>query len=142
MRNAVALAVVVCLIAVPIAGGLPPGPATIRVTATLAFSKTMVDGSVLRVYRIYNRPQYLRMLGLDFQQCVAIATLGRIYQSCREFFQFHRGQIVAIGLVRSLDFFRLAITGGTGYYDNVGGSIIHNKIGPQTFSVLMNLSGS
>jgi hypothetical protein len=118
------------------ASGLPPGPARIRITITLSFKKIMRDGTVLRIYRIYNRPAYRKSIGMDYQLCLPVYI--NVLQ-CREYFELNRGQIIAIGLVKDLDFYRLAITGGIGYYDNVSGSIIRNKIGPNTYSIIMSL---
>jgi hypothetical protein len=118
---------------------IPPGPAKIKVTSSLVSKRVLRDGTVLRVYRVFNRPAYRNSIGLDIQLCLPV------YQkviSCREFYQLNRGQIIAVGLVTDLDFNRLAITGGIGYYDNVTGSVLRSKIGRDTFSIVMQLNGA
>lgn len=94
---------------------LQPGPATINVTTRLT---TTTGGT--RVYDLFNRPSYRNRIGTAILACVKLAP--SVY-ACHEYLRLTRGQIIAEGVISGSGFYRLAVTGGTGYYDNAGGTM-------------------
>lgn len=116
--------------------GLPPGPSTIHATAHLEAIEH--DGeTVVRLYRLLNRPAYPRPIGSAILECQPIAA----ELACHEYLKLSRGQIVAAGVVDRIAFYRLGITGGTGYYDAVGGSLLVESIGDGTQTIVAQLEG-
>jgi hypothetical protein len=130
------LVVVLFLMLIPSASAIQPGPATIRVT-TRQIQVVRRGDTVSRLYNIYNRPAYRNAIGNAVLRC---SVIGR-YQSCRADFLLSRGEIVMQGTIRSLAFYRLAVVGGTGYYDNIGGSSVIQQIGSDAYSIVINIQG-
>jgi hypothetical protein len=125
------------LLVLPAAQAIEPGPATINVTIRQVSSQA--EGArTIRAFQILNRPAYRKPIGAAVLICNRAAT--RLF-ACRMYFRFPRGQITADGLVENLSFYRLAITGGIGYYDTVGGSMIVQEIGGDAWSVVISLQG-
>lgn len=129
-KFAAVLAVAALLI--PSASGLQPGPARIRLTATLIHEANEYD-----TYALFNRPAYPDRLGTAFIYCT---TADQGYSDCREILRLSRGQIVARGVVPTASSFRtLAVLGGTGYYSNVGGEMIVQPINHDVQLILVIL---
>lgn len=133
----VAGAVLVVALLAGSAAAIEPGPASIHVT--LRKVREVIDGDrLVSTFDVLNRPRYRDPIGEAVLVCVRARV--QLY-SCRQEFKLSRGQITSEGLVTSRAFFRLAVTGGTGYYDNVGGSMVVQSIGPASSVVVISLQG-
>ena len=119
---AVAIAVALTLLAS--ASAVQPGPAIIQVTAQLDSTRTG-NGHLVRNYRLYNAPAYKNSIGTASLVCERAGTRWL----CHEFIELQRGQIAAAGLVTNLNNYHLAVTGGTGFYSNVGGHMHARPLG-------------
>jgi len=133
-----ALAIGVALGLAAGATAIPPGPASIKVTLHLE-KTTGANGRITRVFKVFNRPAYQGPIGDAVMVCIpARASLA----ACRLYTSLRRGQITFDGLVSSFGFYRLAVTGGTGYYDTVGGSAVFGRINNSSvWSVVIDLQG-
>lgn len=75
---------------------------------------------------LYNRRITERALGHQEAVCTYLGrggVLGGGSRSCQLTFYLPRGKILAAGTVHSLLFYSLPVVGGTGIYDNVGGTL-------------------
>lgn len=137
MKAILALAAVAAALVVPNSGAVQPGPATIRVTSE-RLSSRVIDGDVdVSVYAIFNRPAFPRAIGAAVITCRKAAAAATV---CYEYLRLSRGQVVAEGLIVDKTFYRLAVTGGTGYYDNIGGTLTVRATGPRTQQLVFDLN--
>lgn len=138
MRLTAALIVVTCCLAGAASGfqpALQPGPATIKVTTRLV-STGSAAGLTVRTYDVLNRPAFKKPIGTAVLICLPVGSSF----ACREYVRLSRGQITTEGLVDGTSFYRLAVTGGTGYYDNVGGTMTVQPIGSDSQQIVVDLS--
>jgi hypothetical protein len=137
----VRLALVASVVAFALLAGtssaIAPGPAVITVTIRQTNFEQSGERTV-RTFAVLNRPTYRNAIGTAVLICVRAR--ARLW-SCRQLFKFTRGQVASDGLVESFDFYRLAVTGGTGYYDTVGGELVAQRIGSDAWAVVVNLQG-
>jgi len=128
-----ALATVMLVAFLPTASALQPGPAKIKLTGTVVETVNQYQ----RVYSLWNKPTYQQRLGTGFQICLPF---GDQYTDCYLTLRLGRGQIVARGVSPTVSGFRqLAVVGGTGYYENVGGEVTMQSLGPATVLILVDL---
>jgi len=128
-----ALVMVMLVTFLPTADALQPGPSKIKLTGTVV--ETM--NKYQRIYSLWNKPTYQQRLGTGFQLCVPF---GDQYTDCYLTLRLGRGQIVARGVSPTVSGFRqLAVVGGTGYYENVGGEVTMQSLGPATVLILVDL---
>jgi hypothetical protein len=127
MKAAAAIAAAVAL-ALVVAGAhaLTPGDARIRITG--ARIETREFGAfTMRTYALYNRPAYPGRLGTATVSCLEVAG-GML--DCSELLRLSRGTIITRGYVPKAAAYRvLAVVGGTGLYDNVGGEMTTQPLG-------------
>jgi hypothetical protein len=69
---------------------------------------------------IYNKRITPRSIGRATMSCTAVSLAG---QSCSATYVLPKGEIVAQGVIGSRLIYQLAVVGGTGFYDNVHGSL-------------------
>jgi hypothetical protein len=103
------------------------GPATIRITnRQISFSlvdvgrhgKSPGDMEIIR-QRLYDRKS--RLIGRAELMCTFVDT--RRSRICRGTYFLPRGKLVVGGSLLYRQFYDLAVTGGTGLYDNARGSV-------------------
>jgi len=117
---------------IPSSAGLQPGIARIRVTGTL-----ISQHDATKIYALYNQPAYTERLGTGFAKCEQVSVE---FSDCESSWRFGRGQIIARAVVPSVSSFRvLAVTGGTGYYSNVGGQALLVTISPTSILLIIDL---
>lgn len=126
MKALVAAATVALVFFVPTLVGyayrdIAPGPARITVTANPIGKAVTVGGTTTREYALFNRPDYPNRLGTMVSTCRAAEPLWSV---CRVFIWLSRGIIICEGIFPQVANFKIyAITGGTGYYANIGGTL-------------------
>ena len=113
---------------------LQPGVNYIRITSQV-ITKDKKGTIKYAAYALYNKPTYIHSIGNGVSRCNNIGnrrTLPRGTQVCNYIFRFPLGQIVTAGVVTSPVYFKLAVTGGTGLYANIGGQVqvITTKLKP------------
>ena len=105
------------------------GPATIRITDRLLSQKRVDIGArgtspgdveVVR-HRLYDRTRARNVIGRAELVCDFVDT--RRSRSCRGTYILPRGKIVVGGAIQYHQFYVLAVTGGTGLYDNARGTL-------------------
>jgi hypothetical protein len=115
-------------------------PGVIRITNREA-SRTVVDQGVpgqsagdllITTQILYNRRITPRALGHQEMLCTHLGrggVLGGGSRSCNMTFYLPEGRLVAMGAVHSLLFYMVPVVGGTGLYDNVGGTLTVTFLG-------------
>jgi len=115
-------------------------PGVIRIT-NREVSRTVVDSGALGpsagdqlviTHLLYNRRITTKALGHQETLCTHLGkggVLGGGSRSCTMTFYLPEGRLVAIGAVHNLLFYMLPVVGGTGLYDNVGGSLTVTFLG-------------
>jgi len=110
------------------------GPGVVRITNE-QLSSTRVDvgtvgpspGDVLVVTQlVFNRRITMHAIGHEEMLCTYLGrggVLGGGSRSCQITVYLPEGRIVASGAVHNLVLYSLPVVGGTGIYDNVGGSL-------------------
>jgi hypothetical protein len=136
IRTLAAATVAAGTLLVPSGQAIQPGPSLIEITAART-STNVVYATTITTYNLFNRPAFPKAIGSAVLVCTKAAVQATI---CDEYLRLNRGQIVAKGLIVTRDFYRLAITGGTGYYDNIGGTMTVRATGPRTQQVVLNLN--
>jgi hypothetical protein len=134
--KAILVLLAILAVFVPTGGALQPGPATIKATTEIV-AVGKAGAVTTRTYRIYNRPSFHDAIGTAVLTCVKLAA-GAI--ACHEYFRFRQGQIVTEGLVAGTVFYRLAVVGGTGVYDNAGGTLTVQQLTGRTQQVVFDLN--
>lgn len=100
---------------------LPPGPATVTVTAVQR-SSSASDSFTRTEYGLFNKPAYRNRIGTLVVLCSIVSAK---WLACTAYLRLTRGTIVADGLFPAVATFRsYAVVGGTGYYANSGGSMV------------------
>lgn len=137
--------VVVALIGAITASGVLAGseltrPGVVRIT-NRELAREIVDsgpvgpsaGDQLVVSQLlYNRRITERALGHEEMVCTYLgrgAVFGGGSRSCTITFFLPEGKLVAMGAVHNLLLFTLPVVGGTGIYDNVGGTLTATFLG-------------
>jgi len=69
---------------------------------------------------IYNKRITPRSIGRATMSCTGVGISG---QNCSATYVLPRGEIVVQGVIGSRLFYQLAVVGGTGFYNNVKGSL-------------------
>lgn len=117
-----------------------PRPGVVRIT-NAELSRERVDvgkpgpsaGDLLVVtHLLYNTRITERPLGHEELMCTALGrggVLGGGARSCQLYIYLPEGRLLASGNVHNLLFFTLPVVGGTGIYDNVGGSLTVTYLG-------------
>ena len=111
-----------------------PGPATIRITdREVAFStvdtgrRGRSPGDVEVTRRLlFNKRIRQKAIGRAEIVCTVVASNSR---HCTGTYILPRGTIVVAGEMRYRQFFQLAVTGGTGFYNNVRGTLTVTSLG-------------
>jgi hypothetical protein len=130
---AMALLVLLEFRAAPASSALP-GPATIRITdREIAFStvdtgrRGRSPGDVEVTRRLlFNKRIRQKAIGRAEIVCTVVAANSR---HCTGTYILPRGTIVVAGEMRYRQFFQLAVTGGTGFYNNVRGTLTVTSLG-------------
>jgi hypothetical protein len=81
---------------------------------------------------LYNRRITSKALGHQETLCTYLGrggVLGGGSRSCSMTFYLPQGRLVATGAVHNLLFYQLPVVGGTGLYDNVGGTLTVTLLG-------------
>ncbi len=114
------------------------GRATIDVTSRRLLISRRASGIEVTRSRLYDRRG--RLIGSRHLFCIQIVSIRR---DCSGTFLFPRGTIVVAGTLHLQTSYVLAVTGGTGLYDNARGSLsitrIHND--PKRDRVFIQLVG-
>jgi hypothetical protein len=119
------------------------GPATIRITDRQVVDRHLGTGigsrEIVRT-ALYQRSGDKPVLGQAAMLCTYVATNQR---SCTTTYTLPRGTIVVSGILSSRLLYELAITGGTGLYDNARGTLTNTTIGlrPRRDLLLFRLAG-
>lgn len=88
--------------------------------------------SVVLTHMLYNRRITSKALGHEEAICTYLGrggVLGGGSRSCQLMFYLPQGRILASGTVHNLLFFTLPVVGGTGIYENVGGTLTVTFLG-------------
>lgn len=138
MKRLIAVSVIILTVLfVPAAKTLEPGPARIRLISISTIDTRRLPGVTIRVFSLWNRPQYKNKLGMGFEDCYKIT---KEFIDCYLTLRLSRGQITSRGIVSVYATIReMAVVGGTGYYNNVGGDLVIQPIGRDTFLILVDL---
>ena len=126
---------VVALVMAAVAGPTTSltGPGIVRITSVdKRFSRIDVgrrgyspgDMEITRV-RLFNRRVRKRPLGSGHFVCVAT---GDRFHHCNGTYILPAGKIVVSGALVYRDFYRIAVTGGTGKYHNVRGMLVVTRL--------------
>lgn len=125
-----------------LAGSELTRPGVVRIT-NREVDRTFVDlgpagpsaGDQLVVSQLlYNRRITDRALGHEEMLCTYLGrggVLGGGSRSCTMTFFLPEGKLVVMGAVHNLLLFTLPVVGGTGIYDNVGGTLTATFLGAQ-----------
>jgi hypothetical protein len=116
------------------------GPGIVRVTNEQLTSKRvdlgapgLTPGDLLIVTQlVYNRRITTHAIGHEEMLCTYLGrggVLGGGSRSCQITVYLPEGRIVASGAVHNLVLYSLPVVGGTGIYDNVGGSLTVTQLG-------------
>jgi hypothetical protein len=115
-------------------------PGIIRIT-NREVSRTVVDNGVagpsagdqlVTTQILYNRRITTKALGHQEMLCTHLGrggVLGGGSRSCNMTFYLPEGRLVTMGAVHNLLFYMLPVVGGTGIYDNVGGTLTVTFLG-------------
>jgi hypothetical protein len=130
--------------AVPASGVLASSeltkPGIIRIT-NREVSRTVVDHGVagssagdqlIIAHLLFNRRITTKAIGHQETLCTHLGrggVLGGGSRTCDMTFYLPDGRLVATGAVHNLLFYQLAVVGGTGLYDNVGGTLTVTFLG-------------
>jgi hypothetical protein len=151
MKSALAWCVVlVATLAVSAPARAPAavGPGTIRITDIESLHKIIDRGrrgtgvgdvEIVRL-RLYNRRITTRTIGRGDLVCTFVDTRIRL---CEGAYALPRGKLVVSGTISSRLLFDLAVTGGTGLYDNARGSLTVTTTGfrPRREVLVFRLTG-
>jgi len=130
------------LVAVPLTSSSPllKRPGTIRIT-DVEVKRRSVDigaagrtpGDVLVItHLLFNKRITPKPLGHSEALCTFLGrgdVLGAGSSSCSVTFFLPKGRIMASGVIHSRLFYELAVTGGTGLYNNVRGTLTVTSLG-------------
>ena len=129
-----AAAAAILAVAAPLAAQALDTPGSIKVTDRLVKhtyvrgpSKTTHAGD-LDFYRqqVYNRGISSQPIGHSDLTCINTGTGS---ENCTGTYFLPRGKIMVGGVIASRLFYELAVTGGTGFYDNVRGTLTVTYLG-------------
>jgi hypothetical protein len=100
---------------------------------------------LIRTQLLFNRRITERPLGHEEMICTYVGrggVLGGGTRNCQMEFYLPQGRLLASGDVHNLLFFSLPVVGGTGIYDNVGGSLTVTYLGanPRRQLLLLRLT--
>lgn len=110
-----------------------PGRALIQATSRVSSQHSSGAGTVT-VYDLYNRPRFGR-IGSAIRVCTPAGSVS----ACQEYLRFSRGLVAAAGLIGPSGFYQLAVTGGTGYYENTGGTMDVTPLGGGAQQIVVRL---
>jgi hypothetical protein len=128
-----------------VGGTAVTGPATIRITdmqASFTIASVgagrMGDTEIVR-QRLY-KPPLTRSIGRGDLLCTYVDRKGR---QCIGTYSLPRGKIMVAGAITSRLLFEIAVTGGTGLYDNARGTLTVTSTGlrPRREVLLFRLAG-
>jgi hypothetical protein len=98
---------------------LDPGSAKIRITASIT-STTIKAGHVVTSERLYNKSIREKPIGFAIRSCLLVQPNTKM---CDVVYSLPHGRIDAHGLISNEKVYTLAVTGGTGTYQNSGGQV-------------------
>jgi hypothetical protein len=142
-----AAAAAVTAVVVARSGGATTGPGTIRITDKQADFKLVVSGGQGRIGDMEVIRQVLyspsisgRAIGRAYLLCTFMSHRSR---QCTATYLLPRGKIVVAGALDSRLFYQLAVTGGTGLYDNARGTLTVTSTGfkPRRDVLIFRLAG-
>jgi hypothetical protein len=142
-----ALVAVVTAVAVARSGGATTGPSQIRITDVQVEYRQVLSGGQGRIgdmevirQRLYNPSISERPIGRGYLLCTFVNDRSR---QCTATYLLPRGKIVVAGALDSRLFYELAVTGGTGLYDNARGTLTVTSTGlkPRRDVLLFRLAG-
>lgn len=123
MKHA-AVAIVLVVLLIPNAGALNR-PGDVRITSKALYSRATSAGTVT-VYLLYNRALTPHPIGNAQLLCVdlgaEVGPLPRQAKYCFGNYAIGRSTLNVHGVARRSLYFQLAVVGGTGVYNNVGGT--------------------
>lgn len=125
MKHLTVLAALIIVLALIPAGQTITKPGVIRVTANTISIRSLGDRERLRVLSIYNRALTSRSIGNGQMICWNIDGGGPLpedAQYCLGTFSIGNNSLQVHGVARNPYNYQLGITGGTGTYNNVGGT--------------------
>jgi hypothetical protein len=144
-RGTAGLAIAVAVVAgsATVRSDAATGPATIPITDQQTLYKRLGGGVGSREIaraRLYSRSPSHRAIGESVLVCTYV---GRTERSCLVTYTLPKGSIVAAGVLTSRLLYELAITGGTGLYDNARGTVTTTVTGmrPRRDVLLFRLTG-
>lgn len=146
MRVVVATLVGALLLTSQMANARPtiaPGTYHIRITSQL-IKQDKGKRLVLAASALYNKHISSYAIGNSISRCTIMGhkrTFPEGTLFCNVVFRMPLGQIVTAGVVTSRVYYRLAVTGGTGVYSNVGGQVrvITTKLKPHKENLVFSL---
>lgn len=117
-------------------------PGVIRITNREVSRETVDNGRPRRspgdqlviTQVLFNRRITTKALGHQEMLCTYLGqgnVLGGGSRSCTMTFYLPQGRLVAVGAVHNLLFYQVPVLGGTGLYDNVGGTLTVTFLGGQ-----------
>lgn len=122
-----------------------PGTSRINLTAQV-ITRDKIGSIRFAAYALYNKPRYSNAIGNSISRCSSVGrrrTLPKGTQLCTNVYRLPLGQVIAMGLVTSPIYYKMAITGGTGEYKNIGGEvlIITTKLKPRKEKLVFTVIG-
>lgn len=110
------------------------GPALINITqgqVRHAGLQRVIGDDEFWVYYLHNHRITKAVIGYSIMRCEFYGRggpLGSGVSDCAAIYSLAKGKIVARGIVKTRDYYTLAIVGGTGYYSNVRGEVVATTI--------------
>lgn len=130
---------VLAFLLVPVGDALPPGPSRLFLQATLLHTEKAGPISLIRTYALYNKPSYRNRIGTGVSNCTSATEK---WVTCRIYARLGRGLIIADTLApTAASFLTFAVTGGTGIYSNIGGTITVQPVGATHYLIIGTLEG-
>jgi len=114
---AVAFAASIFTMLATAAQAVQPGLSQIRVTSTVVFEGKTQIKTVLT-----NEPSFIGSIGSSILICTKIGggPFVNTAKQCHGTYRFAHGNLEVSGVISSRSFYKLSVTGGTGFYSNVG----------------------
>jgi hypothetical protein len=127
------------------ASGGQTGPAVIRLTdvqlSTASYAAKGRAGSVQIIeQRLFGSGSPRKVIGHSFVRCMYVTSHER---TCDGSYLLPRGMLLTSGVLQSRLFYTVAITGGTGLYDNARGTltVTAQKLKPRRELLIFRLTG-
>jgi hypothetical protein len=114
---------------------LDPGSAKIRITASIT-STTVKAGHAVTFESLYNKSIREKPIGFAVRSCLLVQPATKV---CDVVYSLPHGRVDAHGLISNESVYTLAVTGGTGTYQNAGGQVDAIAIDAHTLALIFSL---